>query len=291
MRRLTILLVLAAFLAAPAVARAADHVYLSLGKVRLASGWTLSGAVSGRDYSPAVRTEVVGVTLSKRVAIQATERHALRLHPARETVSFDGGRGRWRLNTAALSIDLKVTARGDAVPVAEWLGCRGAFERRAVTLEGTFVLRTGKAPFGTVRRSRFTGTVTYGTGGAVDCSATSAGCEADAWLSASSGQKQLIVNPARRTLSLSFPEAGGWYHVLEREQVQVTGDLPTIRVGASGLGFVTFSAGQTTETLSGACRVQTTEGALSGSLAVRFAAWGLRTFRATAAQYRLYSPA
>ena len=283
------MLVLGAFLAAPAVARAADHVYLSLDKVRLASGWTLSGAVSGRDYSPGARTEVVGVTLSKRVAAQTTERHALRLHPARETVSFDAGGGRWKLDTAALSIDLKVTARGDAVPVAEWLGCRGAFERRAVTLEGTFVLRTGKAPFGTVRRSRFTGTVTYGTGGAVDCGTLSAGCEADAWLSASSRLRFLSVNPGRRTLTLSFPE-GAWYHLLERSGVAVSGGLPVIRIAAMGLGSVTFTAGQTTETVSGSCRVATTEGTLAGMFAVRFSGWGVRTFRATTAQYRQYSP-
>jgi hypothetical protein len=287
-RRLAILLVLAAFLAAPAVARATDHVYLSLGKVRLPSGWTLSGAVSGRDYSPS-RTEVAGVTLSKRVTDRATERHALRLHPARETVSFDGVRGRWLLNTAALSIDLKVTGRGDAVSVGEWLGCRGAFERRPVSLEGTFVLRTGRAPFGTVRRSRFAGTVIYGTGGTVECGATATGCEADAWLSASSRQRFLSVSPGRRTLTLSFLE-GAWYHVLERSGIAVSGSLPAIRVVAAGLGSVTFSAGQTTETVSGGCRVATTEGTLGGMLAVRFAGWGARTFRATTAQYRQYSP-
>ena len=290
MRRLTILLALAAFLAAPAGSRAADYVYLSFGKVRLASGWTLSGAVSGRDYSPGARTEVVGVTLSKRVAAQAIERHALRLHPARDTVSFEGARGRWRLSTSAVSVDLKVSARGEAVPVEEWLGCRGALERRRVSLEGTFVLRTGKAPFGTVRRARFTGTVTYARGGAIACGASSVGCEADAWLSASGGQRFLSVNPRRRTLALSFLD-GAWYHVLERSQVTISGGLPAIGVAAPGLGSVAFSAGQTTEVVSGGCRVATTEGSLSGVLSHRFSGWGVRTFRAATAEYLQYSPA
>ena len=289
MRRLTILLAFAAFLTAPACADAADYVYLSLDKVRLASGWTLSGAVSGRDYSPGARTEVVGVTLSKRVAAQATERHALRLHPARDTVSFDGARGRWRLSTAALSVDLKVSARGEADPVDDWLGCRGALERRAVSLEGTFVLRTGKAPFGTVRKARFTGTVVYARGDAIHCGAAAAGCEADAWLSASGGQHFLSVNPARRTLTLTFLERA-WYHILERSQITVSGGLPAIGVAVPGLGSVAFSAGQTTERVSGGCREATTEGTLSGALTVRFAGWGERTFRATNAQYRQYSP-
>ena len=166
---------------------------------------------------------------------------------------------------------------------------RGTLERRPVSLEGTFVLRTGKAPFGTVRRARFTGTVTYAAGGAIDCGATSSGCEADAWLTAASGRRFLSANPGRRTLTLSFLD-GAWYHVLERTGVAVSGGLPAIRVAASGLGSVAFSAGQTTETISGGCRQTTTEGTLTGALTHRFAGWGVRTFRAATAQYRQYSP-
>ena len=292
MRRLAILLVFVAALAAPAGALAADHVWLSLNPARLGEGWTLTGASVGGDFYPNGK-EILGVTLNHRRSAAAVERHALRAGLVRATVSFDGSTGRWharRIN-GAFDVNMAIARTGEPQAVTEALGCRGALARVPVKLTGAFVLRTGTAALGAIRRARLTGTITYRQSGQVDCARTAASCAAEAWLSASSGQRQLIVSPARRTLTLSFPEAGGWYHVLEREQVSVLGGLPTLRVSAPGLGSVTFSAGATTETISGACRVAATEGTLSGTLGVRFAAWGLRTFRATTAQYRQYSPA
>jgi hypothetical protein len=290
--RIAILIVLAAALAAPADALAVDHVWLSLNATGLGDGWRLTGASVSGDFYPGGR-EVLGVTLTKRRSASAHERHALRASLTKPTVSFDGRSGRWQARrvNGAFDVSMAIAKSGEPQEVSEALGCRGTLSRVPVTLTGTFVLRTGTAALRTIRRARLTGTITYNQGLPVECGLAPTGCEADAWLSASSGQNRLLVNPARRVLTLSFPEAGGWYHVLEREQVQVTGGLPTIRVAAAGLGSVTFAAGETTETVSGPCRVATTEGALSGSLAVRFAVWGARTFRGTTAQYRQYSPA
>lgn len=283
--------VLLAALAAPADALSVDHVWLSLKPAKLGNGWTLSGASVSGDFYPGGR-EVLGVTLTRRRSAVALERHALRASLTRPTVSFDGLSGRWQARrvNGAFDVSMAIATSGAPQEVTEALGCRGALTRVPVTLTGTFVLRTGTESLRTIRRARLTGTVTYSAGGRVECGLASAGCEAEAWLSASSGQKRLVVNAGRRTLTLTFLDEG-WYHVLEREQAEVAGELPTIRVSAAGLGSLTFAAGTTTETVTGACRVATTEGTLRGSLAVRFAAWGARTFRAASAQYRRYGPA
>ena len=66
---------------------------------------------------------------------------------------------------------MTVTATGAARDVGESQGCRGAFASVPVALRGSFVLRTGTAFFGSIRRLRLAGSVTFNRGGAVDCAA------------------------------------------------------------------------------------------------------------------------
>lgn len=285
------LVVLAAALAAPADALAVDHVWLSLKPAKLGDGWTLTGASASGDFYPNGK-EILGATLSHRRSAVAVERHALRASLGKPTVAFDGRRGRWRARgvNGVLDVNMTIATSGKPQEVTEALGCRGALMRVPVTLTGTFVLRTGTKALQEVRRTRLAALITYNEGGPLGCGPTTSGCEPDTSLSASNGLKRLLVDVRRGALTLTFPESGGWYHVLERAQVQASAGLPTIRVDAPGLGSVTFDAGKTVETISGPCRVLTTEGMLSGTLSVRFAAWGLRTFRATSAQHRLVEP-
>jgi hypothetical protein len=282
------LVVVAAALAAPADAVAGDHVWLSLKTAKVGSAWTLTGASISGDFYPNDK-EILGVTLSHRRSAVAVERHALRAGLARATVTFDGQRGRWQARGVNDVLDVKMAIARSGTPVSvteEVLGCRGSFVRVPVTLTGTFALRTGTKALQTVRRTRLAALLTYNKDGEVACGPTTSGCEDGASLTASSGLKRLSVDLARRSLALSFPTSRGWYHVLERTQLDVSGELPTIRVAAAGLGSVTFSATKTVEGGSERCRIVTAEGTLSGTLTARFAAWGTRTFRATSAQYR-----
>lgn len=276
-----------AALAMPANALAVDHVWLSLKAAKIGSGWTLAGASASGDFYPNGK-EVLGVTLNRRRSATAVERHALRASLASPTVSFDGRRGRWRARgvKGVLDVNMTIARSGEPVAVTEALTCRGELKRVAVALSGTFVVRTETKALKTVRRTRLAALLTYSDGGQVACAPVAGGCENEEWLTAADRrQTSLVVSLARRTLSLSFLERA-WYHVLERRQVQVTGELPTIRVAAGALGSVTFTATKTVEGGSETCRIVSAEGTMSGSLTARFAAWGTRTFRAASAQYR-----
>jgi hypothetical protein len=138
--------------------------------------------------------------------------------------------------------------------------------------------------------------VTYNAGGRVDCGVTAGSCESGTSLSAYSGPRSLVADPARRTLVLSIRGSDGWYHVVELSRLSVSSaEPPTIRIGVpSNLpigGTLTFAARETKELIDGPCRVTTTQGDLSGKLRVRFTGWGARTFAASTATYRQTSPA
>jgi hypothetical protein len=296
--RPAVLVVVGAAFVAPAQAHAGDHVWLSLDRARLADGWSLTGASAGGDFYPGGR-ELVGLTLSKRHSASAVERHAFRADLARATVSFDGRQGRWTAQRAggAFDVSMKMVSTGAPQPVSgQVLGCRGSFLRRAVRLEGTFVLRTGTAAFGTIRKTRLTASVTYNAGGAVDCGVTAGSCESGTSLSAYAGPRSLVADPARRTLVLSFRGSDGWYHVIELSRLSVpAAEPPTIRIGVPPNlpvgGTLTFTARDIKELIDGPCRVTTAQGDLTGKLRVRFTGWGARTFAASTATYRQTSPA
>jgi hypothetical protein len=280
---LVVLIVCAGAFVAPAEAHAADYVYLSIDPVRLADRWKLSAAVSGKDYSPQGRTEVVGVTLKKSL-VRATESHGLRAHPSNATISFDGSRGRWDVRRQAgdaLSVSMKIVASGDPEPQDEWLGCRGAFVHVQVTLQGTFMLRTGKEPFGTIRKARFTGIVIYNAGGPVECGLRPSQCTPSRTFTASDGRGgTLTVDPDRKSAILYW-RRGSWYHILDLSKIDaLSGDLPQRgRVFLPQRGVGKFNGTETSESLEGACRTTRTSGTFSGTFRVTFTGWGAHEFK------------
>ena len=300
--RLAVLAVVAVGAAAPAEARAADHVWLSVHTVGPVKGFALTASATTQDFDPVTGDEILGVTLARRLSPLARESHALRLHHRSATVSFDGQRGRWRtagVGGQALSLDMALTATGEAQPVAAGeslpFACRGAFVRRPVIAHGPFALRTGTAALGTIRLIHLTGWVTYNSGGPVRCGATAGSCAVETSLSAASGSRTLSADPQRRTLVLTFREASGWYHVMEISRVTIRGaEPPTIQITLPTTGAVTgsltFAARDTKEDVDGPCRVFTTQGDLSGKLRARFTGWGSRTFAAASATYRRSGP-
>jgi hypothetical protein len=198
-----------------------------------------------------------------------------------------------------VAIDMTVTATGEprAVAPGESLpfACRGSFIRRPVVLQGRFGVRTGTRAFGTIRRVRLTGVMTYDTGGPVECGSLGGSCDSETGLSASHGLASLIADPSKRTLVLSFPELNGWYHVMALSQLSVaSAQLPTIRIGMPAnvpvTGALTFSARETSELVEDGCPVVTATGDLAGRLRVRFTGWATRTFAASSATYRRTGP-
>lgn len=285
-----------AAVALPANAAAVDHVTLFVAPSKLSADWKLSAAVVGATSSTG--RETFGVTLTRTLANgRGEEQHGLRAAPA-GTVTFDGRRGRWQARFGALlTIGMTVTAAGPAQEIGESQGCRGAFARVPVVLRGTFALRTGTTFFGTIRRVRLTGSVTFNRDGLVDCApAAAATCSSSTVLTA---VRQAAGGPAA-TLLLS-PDAGGWmtlsvadrggslpagvtwYHVMRLERLgfdPLGGGPPTIGVRLPAAlavqGDGTFTASETSTGTRGACRTAEASGSFAGSFRTRFAGWGAR---------------
>jgi hypothetical protein len=297
--------VLAVALRASAQEPAVDHVWLSVGPVRLGNGWNLTAAVTSPDFDPVSGDEILGVTLDRRLSGRVRETHALRAHLDAGTVSFDGREGRWRTAGRAgkgLSVDLTIAAAGEPAQVAanESLpfACRGSFVRVPVRLAGTFVVRTGTRTFRSITRTRLSAVLTYNDGGPVECGlATPPVCEPAVQLSASgpsaTGVQSLAVDRTGRSLVVQFTDRpAGWAHVLLLSRVDaLVGELPTIGVRVPGrlpvAGTATFVGGKTTESREDGCRTTTADGTFRGSLRVRFSAWGTRTFAAPSTRGRL----
>jgi len=296
--RLAVIGAAAAAFAAPAHAHAADHVWLSVHTVRPADGWKLSAVVTSSDFDPRGGEETLGVRLEKRLSARAVELHALNSHHRQATIEFDGQQGRWRTAGAAgrsVAVDMAITATGAPQPVAPGeslpFACRGSFVRRLVTAHGTFVVRTGTAAFGTIRHVHLTGTVTYSSGGPVECGAAADTCESETSLSASSPRAAFVAYPSRRRLVVTFRGADGWEHVMRVSGLIVpSAQPPTIRIRAPSntpaAVALTFVARETNELVSGPCRIVVTRGDLTGRMLVRFTGWGTRTFAAPTAAYR-----
>jgi hypothetical protein len=299
------------------------HVWLSVGPVRLGNGWNLTAATTSPDFDRISGREILGVTLERKASGRARETHALRAHLKDATVSFDGREGRWHSagragRSVAVNMTIRTTGEPEEVAADESLpfACRGSFVRVRVTLAGTFALRTGTKAFKTIKRIRLTGVITYNHAGPVECGfSTPPRCEASTYLSAAglsaAGTQSLSIDRARRGVVLGFTERdeptrpsldANWYHVMSLSRVNVlVGELPRIQVRFPAelpvRGSATFSAGKTTESIDGGCRTMATEGALNGSLRVRFSVWGGRTFGAAptrdrlTAMYRVTTPA
>ncbi len=174
MRKLVV--AIAAALALPAGAQAADYVGLTVDKTKVAPGWTLAGThTSGSFYRG---DEIFGLTLRRSfLGARGEEQHALRAHPKRSLISFDGRTGRWRTNGqlgSVAAIDMAITSTGTPTPTTDAWGCTGAFVRVPVRLQGALTLRTGTRFFKTIRRATLTGSVTYESG-EVSCDRPGAG--------------------------------------------------------------------------------------------------------------------
>lgn len=301
--RLAVLAVVAVALAAPAEARAADHVWLSVNPVRLADGWKLRAAVTSPALDPISPYEHLSVKLEKDLSARANEFHVLNVTTVDATMVFDGELGRWRTagragRALAIAMEIRSTSEPQRVPVGEGLpfGCRGSFLRRTVNLHGTFVLRTGTTRFRTIRRVHLTGWITYDDGGPVDCGPTPpTGCVSSAYVSASAPTgNYLAVEPTERRLVVVFRDHG-WDHVMAVSNVNVApAEPPTIRIRmpASGpvTGSLTFTAREIEESVEGPCRVVTAQGQFTGQVRIRYTGWGARIFGPLSATYRRTGP-
>jgi hypothetical protein len=288
-----LLVALAAALAVPAGAQAADNTILYLNPTKVAPGWTLGGSVASGSFYLGT-DDVLGLTLTRRFAgDRAEEKHALRAHHARSTVAFAGRSGRWRttgqLGTAVV-VDMTIRTTGAPRPVAEELGCRGAFQRTPVRLDGTFTLRTGTTFFKTIRRTQLRGLLTTAAG-PVDCSRPEpASCDpAFVTSSLSLGEPRAAATVTSRSLSLQFMDLFPhgrftWYHGMTyRGYDALVGNLPSFSVpAASGSpirGSATFAGVRSSQTTYGACVTTSTFGNVSGTLTTTFAGWGTRIAR------------
>ena len=188
---------------------------------------------------------------------------------------------------------MAIKSTGPPMPIGEAQGCRGAFAQVPVELRGTFVLRTGTAFFGTIRRSRLAGIVTFNQGGPVDCTPPgSASCPQSRTLSVSRRDAALLASSdSGGWASLSFADrrlsaldGATWYHVMWAVGFDpLAGTLPSIAVRLPGRlsiqGSGTFAAGQTSTETNGSCRTLSATGVFKGTFRARFAGWGARTLR------------
>jgi hypothetical protein len=289
--RLALLAVVAVGLAAPAEAGAAHRAWLSIDPVRLGDGWKLSAAVTTPALHPPTAYEILGVRLEKNLSARATEVHARYVHNVDATMVFDGELGRWRTagragRALAIDMEIRSTSEPQRLPVGEGLpfACHGSFLRRLVNLHGTFVLRTGTARFGTIRRVHLTGRITYDDGGPVECGLPPP-VDCVSWTSVAANAptgNYLSVDPTERRLVVVVRDHG-WDHVMWASNLNVSAaEPPTIRIRlpASGplTGPLSFNVGEIKESMEGSCRVATAQGQFAGRVRVGYTAWGARTF-------------
>lgn len=314
----------AASLALPGRAQAIDHVVLFVSPTKLTASppnkangnnpmpnrlaaWKVSAAVVG-STSPGGK-EIFGVSLRRSFMNgHAEELHAFRAAPSR-TVTFDGRSGRWEARFGSLlRVRMTITARGAPQDIGESQGCRGALTQVPVELRGSFVLRTGTNFFKTIRQARLTGSVTFNSGGPVDCTLPQAGsCTQSSTLSVTkqgSGfpSVTLLMSPdSGGWTSLSFADrrasafdGATWYHVMRVVGVNpLAGPLPTIAARLPATqpirGTGAFTAQQTSLETRGSCRTVSATGTFTGTFRTRFAGWGARTVSLNSADYARYS--
>lgn len=288
MRRVTLLAIIAA-LSLPSPA-AADYVALVVSPTKIAPDWTLSGLVTSGSFYRG--DEIAGLTLQRTfLAGRGEEKHALRAHPRQATISFAGVSGSWKTSNElgnAGAVDLTIEATGVPTPVDEAWGCRGAFARVPVRLEGALMLRTGTRFFKTIRRARLAGFVIFDQG-AVNCDRPQPSeCAASSSFWAGTAKSSVVAAPGAIVLQFRDPVAqssagAAWYHVMTVDGYDaVTGSLP--RLGVRGpsttiRGNARFLAGEATQSRSGACLTTRTSGAATGSFSTTFVGWGARTLR------------
>ena len=286
MRRCVVLIVVVgAALALPPRGFAVGHVVLDVSPTRVGAlaDWRLSARVVGGGFYRSGDAEIFGVTLSRSFTDgRGHELHALRAAP-RQTVTFDGERGRWNARFGdALKIRMDITAGGTPRPVDAPLPCRGTFAQVPVTLRGTFALRTGTSFFGTIRRVALRGVVTFDPAGGVDCTPQpSLTCGQSTTLSvshrlSSTADATLLMSPDENGwTTLSFADRSAessagytWYHVMYALGVApFSSPLPTIVVNLPSTlpiqGSGTFTAQEPSTVADGTCTTVSATGAFS----------------------------
>lgn len=288
-----VLVALAVALALPSGAHAAGYTILWVNSTKVAPGWTLGGSVVSGDYY-AGTDDVFGLTLSRGFAGgRGEEKHALRAHHGRSTVSFAARSGRWRTTGqlgTTVQVDMRIVATGSARPVTQELGCRGGFERVPVRLDGTFTLRTGTAFFKTIRRTQLRGLMTTAVG-AVDCSRPAPERCDSAYVTASLslGEPRASATVTARALTLQFMDVFPhgrftWYHGMTyRGYDALVGSLPSFSIpaatGSPIRGSASFAGVRSADTMYGACVTTSTFGNAQGTLTTTFAGWGTRIAR------------
>jgi hypothetical protein len=300
---LTLAVALVGALLAPGTAHAVDNLRLTLDPSQLSGkpGWRLVGATGDTGG------ETFGVTLERSSANgRSGESHAFRGRPRVPTLTYDGRTGRWdtqRQFGNVVAVRMAISNAGDPEPLPEVLGCRGDFIRVPVVLQGTFVLRTGTRFFGTIRRSRLSGVITFNRGGPADCTpaATTSACEPRRDFGVQSRNLTTVLAglDSGGWLTLSFVEPvrrlpATWYHVMLVGGFNpYTGALPSVGIrvpaGQAVAGRGTFTAQQQSESTSTGCRTTTTSGTFRGTFRATFRGWGSRTtaLRDAAAQLRV----
>ena len=310
-RRVVLIAAVGVALALPARAYAVDHAVLIISPAKLAAhpAWNVHARIVDAAYS---EQEIFGVSLTRSfLRGRAEELHEFA--PASQgTFTFDGQLGRWEGalgvvagRSNAVTVKMDVTATGAPQPVAESQGCRGAFARVPVALQGTFALRTGTGFFKTIRRSSFTGEVIFNPGGQVDCTPlASTQCSAQSRslsvfqpLASLSSAQVLMGTDQGGWMSLAFAERrvarSAWYHVMRISRFNpLSGQLPTIstrmptKLPIRGSG--TFTARSTsTETKSG-CQTISATGLFRGTFRTSFAGWGARKLAVSSANSATY---
>jgi hypothetical protein len=302
---------------APQQSAAADHLWFRLDPVSLGGGWKLRATATSPDYYltrlftvPVTPAEIISVALDRRLSRRADESHVASLHLVEASIAFDGRDGRWATGGTSpqsggsplvgkwLAVDMTIKAVGEPEQLGPdgylpW-SCHGpSLARAAVTLTGSFALRTGMETFKTIRRAHLTGTITYNQGGPLECGQPApTRCEPTTYLSsqydtvASSSRgirAFLYIDRGRRFLSLQVTDRTGWTHGMAVDELDVlSGELPTIRgrlpANLPLRGTLRFAAKETAESVVGACRTRTTKGFLTGNLRVSFTGWEARDF-------------
>ncbi len=318
LRSIILFVAVGAALALPARSYAVDHVVLDVSPTAIAptvspkaskqerarvkglAAWRVRGRVVGRDFYRSGDPEIFGITLSRSFpGGRGDELHAFRAAP-KQTVTFDGERGRWEARFgSALTLSMEIAGTGAQQPTDPPLPCRGTFVKVPVTLRGTLVFRTGTKFFKTIRRVALPGVVSFARAAeSIDCTPLPSlvcGRSSTLFVShrlSSTSDATLLMSPDENgwtTLSFADRSAASkagytWYHVMRTlGSNPLSGQLPTIGARLESplpiQGNGTFRAQQTSTETNGACSTILTTGTFNGMFRTRFAGWGVRRLR------------
>jgi hypothetical protein len=282
MRRLCVVLAALA-LAAPAGARASDHLWLDA-RASLPGGWDLR--LSGGNDEPAA----LDVTLHLRRR-GAEEYHGY--GPVQDDLTFDGTSGHLRVQ-GPLEADLALQTTGLPTPDLT-LACPGTpMQNVAVALRGTLRLRTGLPLLGTIRIGSLTGWIEYNDGPPGPCYSSSSGpppiCRDGRTLATAIESSPFVdvswdSRPLYRYARLTYRQ-GLWSHTLEipLARTPFSGRIGALRARLPSRGPLRGALAfhlrrQDTPSVDPTCGTTQaiSTGNVSGRIVAAFRAWGTKT--------------